>query len=140
MAPKPKRKKLECLVCHKTFDSDHRLKHNNKRHSVFTFATASSISDVTAPATEDHLAVIPLTDDHLAAIPPTDYHLAAISPAEDHLAVIPPSEDHLISFSENTVFLTTAIIQTHQTNRKTVGFPKRTFDNKSLEKRSFQSG
>ena len=33
MAPKPKRHKIECIVCHKIFDSDYRHKHNDLLHS-----------------------------------------------------------------------------------------------------------
>jgi hypothetical protein len=33
MPPTPKRRKIECLLCEKTFDSDYRSRHNNKYHS-----------------------------------------------------------------------------------------------------------
>ena len=32
MPPKPKRRRLECLVCHRTYDSDYRRHHNNVHH------------------------------------------------------------------------------------------------------------
>ena len=33
MPPKTKRFKVECLLCHATFDSDYRKKHNELCHS-----------------------------------------------------------------------------------------------------------
>ena len=34
MPPKKKRFKVDCLVCHATFDSDYRKKHNELCHSA----------------------------------------------------------------------------------------------------------
>ena len=32
MPPKPKRRRLECILCQKTYDSDYRRSHNEKHH------------------------------------------------------------------------------------------------------------